>query len=142
MSADFRTEHFKGYSHGTGDGAYIHVVAVAPPDKHGWGGGESTLGGFTLGEIGELAEMAGQAWPEAAGVEVRYVIECRLDGGMVAKEWTPVWSALASQVDEEFAAITYSGMLGGSVMEAMKWRLVRRTTVTRDEVLQPEPADG
>jgi hypothetical protein len=145
MSADFRTEHFKGYSHPDGPEPYIHVMEAAPPGDP-WGG-EAARGSFSLAEIAELVQMAGQAWAACPGVEVWFVIEARLDGGRAAKDWTTVWDAPATPelndlwdkgVDEEFAQITFAGMLTGSVMEAVQWRLVRRTTVTHDEVLQPE----
>jgi hypothetical protein len=47
MSADFRTEHFKGWQH---DG-YVHVARVDGD------GQEYPLGDLTAGEVAELASM-------------------------------------------------------------------------------------
>jgi len=47
VSADFRTEHFKGWQH---DG-YVHVARVDA------GGQEYPLGDLTAGEVAELASM-------------------------------------------------------------------------------------
>ena len=140
MSADFRTEHFKGYEHK----GSVHVVVVPPPDDR-WGT-EWALGDFSLAEITELAEMAGQAWPSSPGVQVRFEIEVRLPGAKVIKDWSVVWSAPATEADEDFAEATYAGMRGAPPaegMQALQWRLVRRTTVTHEEILQPEgPGEG
>jgi hypothetical protein len=136
VSADYGTEHFKGYHH---DG-WIHVTYKDS--------GESALGSFTPAEIAELADLAGQAWPGGPGVEVRYVIECRRPSPD-PRRWRAMWSAVADDtgggdtvgVSEEFAEITYDGFAKvGS--DNLEWRLVRRTTLTADETLKGEEGTG
>ena len=131
MSADFRTEHFKAYLHPDRGVPYIHVVHAV--------GEEYPAGDFSLGDVGELVELAGQAWPACPGVKVQFVIEARRPG----QRWAVMWSAVAADEDgaeggvsQEFADATWAGFAGyqPSVLE---YRLVRRTTVTADEVLQP-----
>jgi hypothetical protein len=130
VSADFRTEHFKGYHRPDGEVPYIHVTPYAS-------GSDYAIGDFTLGDIGELVQMAGMAWPSCPGVEVRYVIEARRPG----QAWRGMWSALlgivgAADLDEtaeEFALSTFAGLSGGG--SGLEWRLVRRTTVASDEIL-------
>jgi hypothetical protein len=127
VSADYGTEHYKGYAH---DG-WIHVTHRDD--------GEPALGAFTLAEITELAALAGQAWPDQPGVEVRYVIECRHAPG---RRWRTMWSAPAAEEDsddgvsQEFAEITCAGFTqAGS--GGLEWRLARRTTLTCDEPITP-----
>jgi hypothetical protein len=133
MSADYGTEHFKGYGHLDMDPPYIHVVMRA---------GEAALGNFDLAEIGELVQLAGQAWPAATAVEVRYVIETRrrYDGtGSNPHPWTLMWSALADEeqdhgVSEDYARTAFDGFCD----DRREWRLLRRTTVAADEPLDPK----
>ena len=54
MSADFRTEHFKGWQH---DG-YVHVVRVDGD------GQEYPLGDLTAAEVGELARHMARQYGE------------------------------------------------------------------------------
>jgi hypothetical protein len=129
MSADYGTEHFKGYGHGD----WIHVVYKDD--------GEPVLGSFTLTHVGELVQLAGQAWPATAGVEVRYVIEQRRGEGEMRRPWTLAWSALADDeqdvgVTERYARDVLKGFADGT--PAAEWRLSRRTIVTADEPLGPE----
>jgi hypothetical protein len=134
MSADFGTGHYKGYLHNSsqpGHEPYIHVTQVSSGDDY-------AVGDFALADIGELVEMAGQAWPGDGRVEVRFVIEVRRHPGT---PWVQMWSALADDdfengVPESYAAETLDGFLNS----AMEWRLTRRTTVTAVEVLRPAPA--
>ena len=141
MSADYGTARFKGYGHrrppGSNSPAYIHVV------EKGTGGefsGESTMGSFDLADLTELVQIAGQAWHDQPAVEVRFVIEARTRG---KQEWQPMWSAPADEecagigVDEEFAQAAFAGFRAGG-SPRLEWRLVLRTTLTADEVLQPE----
>jgi len=140
VSADFGTEHFKGYFHGhtTGPG-YIHVVMRAGDGPFS---GEAPLGNFTLGEITELAALAGQAWPSGPGVSVRYVIECQSRTRPDAP-WTEVWWVVADEtgdagVSEDYAQLTFEGMTNSM----MEWRLVRRTVVSSDEIFSSSPDGG
>jgi hypothetical protein len=138
VSADFRTEHFKGYLHPDGDVPYIHIRTATDDYPLGTS--------LSLGEIGELVQLAGQAWASATAVQVRYVIEARrgYDGTLSNPHpWAVMWSAVADEdnqagVSEDFAKVTFGGM---SVAGALEWRLVCRTTVTADEVLGGE-SDG
>lgn len=138
MSADYGTGRFKAYGHRDPKGVpYLHVVMR---DTGGRFEGEAPLGNLTLAEIAELALLAGQAWPAGPGVEVRYVIEARRPG---KEQWQPMWSALADDdgdhgVSEHFAGEAYDGFAHSK----LEWRLVRRTTVTADEILRSseEPA--
>lgn len=131
MSADYGTEHFKASGHPAGAGTPGSVHVVWKDDS------ESALGSFRLTEIAELAELAGRAWPAEDGVEVRYVIETRQPGHY---RWRIMWSAVAADdfagggVSEEFAVETLDGMRHA----LLEWRLVRRTTLTADEILVPE----
>lgn len=130
MSADFETEHFKGYLHTvpgsrSGQEPYIHVTQAGD-------GGYYPAGSFTLAEITELAAMAGQAWPEGAGVRIRYEIEFRREH---SEEWTLAWGMNAGMAggdepDEDYAQAVYEGFNAEGT-----WRLVRRTVLTSDEVL-------
>lgn len=139
MSADYGTARFKGYGHrrppGSDSPAYVHVV------EKGTGGefsGESTMGSFDLADLTELVQIAGQAWHDQPAVEVRFVIEARLPG----KPWQVMWSALADDygtgngVEEDLAQAAFSGFRFAS--GRLEWRLARRTTLTADEILQPE----
>jgi hypothetical protein len=56
-SADYRTEHFDGYSHLHAGPPWIHVA---------WREDGSPWGDYTLDQITELAELAEQAWPGLA----------------------------------------------------------------------------
>jgi hypothetical protein len=105
---------------------------------------DDPVGSFALRDIRELAGMAGQAWPDQPGVQVRFVIEARRPG----QSWAVMWSAPATPelnslwdkgVDAEFALITFQGM--SSAAGALEWRLARRTTVTHDEIIDPDAAD-
>ena len=138
MSADYGTARFKGFAHRApgdlSDGvSWVHVVWR---DTGGEWGGEA-FGDFSLEDLTELVQLAGRAWPDAA--EVRYVIEARLPG----KEWQPLWSAPADEdhagtgVGEEFAQAAAAGFRVAA-SPPLEWQLVRRTTVTHDEVLTPE----
>ena len=68
MSADYGTEHYKGYAHLDRNPPYtpqnIHVVRRAIADDR-WSG-EDPLGTFSREEIAELVELAEQAWPGLA----------------------------------------------------------------------------
>lgn len=55
MSADYGTEHFKGFHHRRHGGEWIHVTHRR--DDSG------ALGDFSREEIAELVELAEQAWP-------------------------------------------------------------------------------
>jgi hypothetical protein len=139
MSADFRTENYKGYLHhdkyasspAREERSWIHVTQADHDSDY-------AIGDFTLADLAQLVEMAGQAWPGRPGVEVRYVIEARLPG----REWQPMWSAPVSEdgsgdgVGEEFAQTALAGFRAGGSAR-MEWRLVQRTTLTADEVLPP-----
>lgn len=127
MSADYRTASFKGYGHPTGAERPASLHVAYADDEHG-------LGAFSLAEIGELAALAGQAWPDGEGVEVRYVIEQRRP----RSGWMPVWSAVAGEDDAEYLArSTYESFANAGSL--YRFRLVCRTTVTADEILRPEP---
>jgi hypothetical protein len=154
VSADFRTDHLKGYLHPwpgsspEGHEPYIHVVHAVDQ--------EYPLGDFTLAGIAELVQMAGQAWARCPGVVVRYVIETRrrYDGtGPNPHPWTIMWRAVAGEddqagVSEDFARQAFDGMHSsqrvlacfeaGALATGLEWRLVRRTSVTSDEILSPD----
>ena len=140
MSADYGTDHFKGYGHLDREPGYIHVTYKAD---------DSALGAFSLADITELVQLAGRAWPDQ--VEARFEIEARggYDGtGTNPHQWKRMWSAklgvgFPDEADSEtFARLAFDGMsAGGGVME---WRLVRRTVVSAVEILAPvkEEHDG
>jgi hypothetical protein len=137
MSADYGTSRFKGFAQRDGG---IHVVYRNVDGSTG-----HALGTFALEEIGELVQLAGQAWPAGPGVEVRYVIEMRRGAGELRRPWTLVWSALADDeqdvgVGEEYARDVLKGFADGT--PASEWRLSRRTIVTADERLDPEAGGG
>lgn len=86
--------------------------------------------------------------PAGSAERVEYVVEARLPGARVVKGWTVMWSAVvgedASGMEEaelaEFAAATFEGMSGAP--GGLEWRLVRRTSVIRDEVISPDPGES
>jgi hypothetical protein len=57
VSADYRTEHYKGYNHLDANPPWIHVVLRYDG---------SAVGSFSREEITELVELAEQAWPGLA----------------------------------------------------------------------------
>ena len=76
MSADYSTEHFKGWHHRLHGGDWIHV-AYRNDDGH-------ALGDFSREEITELVHLAGQAWPGLAedladAASARAALEARED---------------------------------------------------------------
>lgn len=58
MSADYGTEHYKGYHHEWDGQTWIHVRRRELS--------EDPVGDFSREEIAELAELAEQAWPGLA----------------------------------------------------------------------------
>lgn len=147
MSADFGTEHYKGYLHPvpgsrSGQEPYIHVTQADS-------GSDYAIGDFSLPDLSELVQMAGQAWPHGAGVEVQFVIEARRPG---RGEWQEVWSAPADEdsdgvaICEEDAKALLEAFSSAQVTReldwqpGLEWRLSRRTVLAAVEVLSPDGA--
>ena len=124
MSADYGTEHFKGYAHLDRIPPYIAVVHRADPrDRFP---AEHPVGMFSREEITELVELAEQAWPGLAESVIAAVRQVR-----PSVQWAVAWGSTdlndgvgyVEVYDDEEDAGDHVGLYpGGSV--------VRRTVLS------------
>ena len=110
MSADFRTEHFKGWQH---DG-YVHVARV-DSDRQ-----EYPLGDLTAGEVAELAGMFPGTGPVTMGhfdaIEGALTSAAgALERGAQTREWDSLQAAMGEAWADIQRAIGYARTLKARV---------------------------